>query len=167
MCEFYYSFQFRKYDTLFDRLWQMKSSVRESLQDWLLASAVSHESAENCANACSEMVENCIKYASNDSQAGVSICVKDTSILVETSNHAEAMHRQELQESIVALNEALDLSQLFVQKLMNPEEGVSQLGLIKIMMETKGRLELLPGQEPDIAHVRLSMEADRERGHST
>ena len=162
--DFEYIFQFQKTDEHFGQLWQMKSSARESLKDWLLASNIAPKIAETCANACSELIENCIKYAQNQTRAGVLIHVNqadaggDAEIIVETFNRTEPLHCGTLQESITTINHSNDLKMLFVQKLLNPSEGLSHLGLVKLMLETKGQIEFLPA-ENDIVHVRLRMEA--------
>ena len=143
----------------------MKSSARESLKDWLLASSVTPKIAETCANACSELIENCIKYAQNYTRAGVLIHVNQpdaaekADIIVETFNRSDPSHRECLSEAIAAINQTGDLKMLFVQKLLNPSYGQSHLGLVKLMLETKGRMEFLPA-ENHIAHVRLRMEAN-------
>ena len=165
MKDFEYTFQFQKTEEHFDQLWQMKSSARESLKDWLLASSVTPKIAETCANACSELIENCIKYAQNYTRAGVLIHVNQpdaaekADIIIETFNRSDPSHHACLSESIAAINQTGDLKMLFVQKLLNPSYGQSHLGLVKLMLETKGRMEFLPA-ENHIAHVRLRMEAN-------
>ena len=54
---FAYTFQFYKIEERFGKLWQMKTSARESLKDWLLASDISPQISGKCANACSENQE--------------------------------------------------------------------------------------------------------------
>ncbi len=112
------------------------------------------------ANACSELIENCVKFSKNDSTAVVSINVSDRSITVETINKAEKEHRETVSKEIEALNAASDPRQVFAEKLLNPAEGKSQLGIIKISMETKGKLELV--QEPDEEVVRMKLEMKAE-----
>ncbi len=158
--DFEYAFKFRKTEKRFNRLWGMKSSARESLKDWLIASDINPKVSEVCANACSELIENCVKFSKNDSTAVVSINVSDRSITVETINKAEKEHRETVSREIEALNAASDPRQVFAEKLLNPAEGKSQLGIIKISMETKGKLELV--QEPDEEIVRMKLEMKAE-----
>jgi len=157
--DFEYMFHFYKADDHFDQLWQMKSSARESLKDWLVASSVLPKIAETCANACSELIENCIKYTQANTRAGVAIHVDKTDITVETCNIAEVADCANLRSSIAALQHAVDVKQLFVEKLMDTVAGSSHLGLVKIALETKGRLELLKESSDQAVHVRLYMEA--------
>ena len=159
MKDFEYTFQFQKTEEHFDQLWQMKSSARESLKDWLLASSVTPKIAETCANACSELIENCVKYGREESVAAVAIHVTNTMIEIETVNATEPEHAAELRQSLDELNAADDLKKLFVQKLLHPMQGKSHLGLIKIVMETKGALRMMPHAANDIAHVALRMNA--------
>ena len=157
--DFRYVFKFRKRKDYFEKLWNMKISARESLEDWLLLSIASPQMAEICANACSELIENCVKYGREESVAAVAIHVTNTMIEIETVNATEPEHAAELRQSLDELNAADDLKKLFVQKLLHPMQGKSHLGLIKIVMETKGALRMMPHPENDIAHVALRMNA--------
>lgn len=158
--DFAYSFKFRRIEERFDKLWEMKVSARESLEDWLMVSDIPPRTAEVCANACSELIENSIKYARNDSVATVLIRVIENSITVETSNAAEKAHRDALHQALAELKTAPAPKQLFVKKLLNPLEGKSQLGLIKIVMETRGILECLPSENEEMIRIRLRMNAE-------
>ncbi len=157
--DFEYMFQFYKIEARFDQLWQMKSSARESLKDWLLASSVPPKIAETCANACSELIENCIKYTRENTRSGVAIHVDKTDIIVETCNIAKVEDCSNLRNSISALQVTEDIKQLFVERLLQQTDGSGHLGLIKIALETKGRLELLKESADHAVHVRLCMEA--------
>ena len=96
--DFAYSFKFKKAETQFERLWTMKASARESLKDWLIVSNIAPTIAENCANACSELIENCVKYTEDGSFATVFIHVLENTIIVETLNGADKQHRNALKE---------------------------------------------------------------------
>ena len=157
--DFRYVFKFRKRKDYFEKLWNMKISARESLEDWLLLSIASPQMAEICANACSELIENCVKYGREESVAVVAIHVTNTTIVIETVNSTEREHAAELRRSLEALDATGDPKQLFVQKLLNPVQGKSHLGLIKMVMETKGALRIMPHAEDDVVHVVLRMNA--------
>lgn len=158
--DFAYSFKFRRVGERFDKLWEMKVSARESLEDWLVVSDVPPRTAEICANACSELIENSIKYAQNGSIATVLIHVLNNTITVETSNTAEKAHRDALSLCLTELDTTPDPKQLFVEKLLNPVGGESHVGLIKIVMETKGTLECIPSEDTDMIRIRLCMKAE-------
>ncbi len=157
--DFVYSFRFKKIDEQFDQLWTMKASARESLKDWLVISDIPPRTAEICANACSELIENNIKYTPNGSIATVSIYVLDNEITVETINPAEQEYIEELSQSLETLRTASDPREVFVDKLMHPTEGKSQLGLIKIVVETEGTLELVKCDDGQTIHMELKMKA--------
>ncbi len=161
--DFQFGFRIRKAEENFKKLWTMKSSARESLKDWLLATNIAPKLSEICANACSELIENCIKYSRNDSMATVSISASDVVITVETINRAEKEHKDFIMKIAEKLNAAPDPQLLFTEMLLNPIDGKSQLGLAKILMETKGKVEIV--QEPDeaVVHVRLKMKAGDKR----
>ncbi len=157
--DFVYNFKFKKIDARFDQLWAMKASARESLKRWLVVSGIPPRTAEICANACSELTENSIKYTPNGSIATVSIHVRDDEIIVETINPAEQEHIEALNQSLEALHTASDPREVFVDKLMHPIEGKSQLGLIKIVVETEGALELVKCDDDHTIHMELKIKA--------
>jgi hypothetical protein len=150
-----YNFRFRKTEEHFNELWEMKSSFREHLQDWLTAADVHPHISEICANACSELLENCIKYTQNHTIATVGIYITGHSILVETINKAEQEHKKTLSDFLNKLQTTSDPKQLFIDCLMHPVDGKSQLGLIKVAIETKGILELVEEEDQEIVHVKL------------
>ena len=158
--DFEYSFKFKKSEENFAQLWKMKSSARESLKDWLSVSNISQEVSEICANACSELIENCIKYTPNDGDASVAICVTNATIRIDTVNTATSANQEILNDFIAALDRTDDVKQLFVEKLLQPFEGKSHLGLIKTVMETKGRFELVPARKMGDVHLRLHMNVE-------
>ncbi len=157
--DFEYSFKFMKAKGNFNKLWQMKSIARQSLKEWLMVADMSPKMSEICANACSELIENCIKYSKNSSIAAVSIKAKDENVVVETINTAEKVQKDTIIESIDKLNAASDPKYLFAESLLNPVEGKSQLGLMKILMETKGIIELIQEPDEEVVHVKLIMKA--------
>ncbi len=152
-----YAVQFKKLNETFEKLWQMKSTMRECIRDWLAALNVPPTMSENCANASSELIENCVKYTSEGSTVTVVISLNNSMLTVETINTAEERHRQALRKSIALLNTTSDPKQLFVETLQHPVEGKIHLGLIKIVMETEGQLECVLEQHADLAHVRLQI----------
>ncbi len=153
-----YRISFRKTEERFDELWGMKTHVRESVHDWLAASHVRLRISEVCANACSELLENCIKYTRNGSVVVVSVYLSEQTIVVETINSATGVHVEMLRESLDTLRAASEPQQLFINTLRNPDEGQSRLGLIRIILETSGTLELVPQEEPEIVHLKLRVQ---------
>lgn len=159
-CDFEYAFKFRKTEEKFHELWRMKSSARESLKDWLLTSDVSPKMSEVCSNACSELIENCIKFSQDGSSAVVSIKVENKIITVETINSADKKDKTFLIKDIEKLNDAPDLKLLFAEKLLKPDKNRSRLGLVKIAMETGGTISLVHESDEDIVHMKLEMKTE-------
>ncbi len=157
--DFAYSFKFQRIEKRFDKLWEMKVSARNSLADWLVVSDIPPRAAEICANACSELIENTIKYSRNGTIVTVMIHFLDNTIAVETCNAAEEEYVKALRQSLAALAAAPDPKQLFIERLLNPVEDESRLGLIKIVMETKGTVECLPAEDANVIRIRLRMQA--------
>lgn len=155
--EFAYSFKFRKNGGNFNDLWAMKSSARESLRDWLIAWIFSPKTADTCANACSEMIENCIKFSLVDSMSSVSILIQDTSIIIETVNKAVKEHRECLVTMLKAIEESGNPRAMFADKLLKSTKGKSHLGILKILMETRGTLQISEKQDFEFIRVRLEI----------
>ena len=150
-------------------MWPMVSTVRHRIHQWLLGISVDPTSAELCANASSELVENCIKYSRGESMAAVAIQVYESEITVETINSSSDVHTDAVRRSIEKVTAVDDLKQIFVEKLMNSETESSQLGLIKIAMETKGKLAIIPREKENLIHIVLRIPIDtyeqkRKRG---
>ncbi|MFH1156548.1 MAG: hypothetical protein V1793_22315 [Pseudomonadota bacterium] len=157
--EFAYIFKFKKTDANFNDLWAMKSSARESLRDWLIAWVCDPKTAENCANACSELIENCIKFSIVDTVSTVLIRINEASIVVETRNMADEHNLRMVQNMIQKLATIDDLREYFAQTLLTPNRGKSQLGILKIIMETKGAISFVNSSDDRAVHIRLEIDS--------
>lgn len=164
--DFYYYFKFKKQANNFEKLWKMKASARIALKEWLLAIPYNVDTSDVLANACSELIENCIKYSRIDTNSCVEIYTIKNTVYVETMNYATEEQKQILLDFLKELYSNINtLGELYIQKLSGTiKTGNSQLGLIKIILETKGDIELLK-QKPEvkdntIVHIRLKMEME-------
>ncbi len=156
--DFEYGFRFNKTESNFKDLWLMISCARESLKDWLISMGVKPEKADDCANACSELVENAIKFSAVGSDSVISLCVNKPKIIVETLNRTQKENVENASQIIRALNDTTDIRQLMAERLLSSDEK-SQLGLMKSSLDTEGKIELIDESEPDIVHLKLTMEA--------
>jgi len=157
--DFSYFFQFKKLDDNFDKLWRMKSSARDTLKEWLLTIPYDAETSSTIANACSELIENCIKYSSNNTSSLVEIFVYKEYIFIETSNYSDKAQIQEFKRCLQGIHENKgNLPRLYIKKLENSQySGFSQLGLIKILMETHGEFKLLNEHKKNLLHTQLKI----------
>ncbi len=137
----------------------MKSLARESLKGWLTANNVNPDLAENTANSCSELIENTIKYSVENETISVLIALNKPDILIETINVSDEEQKEKLLRYYDNLqSSSKNLSDLFLEKLQHCTTLVkSQLGLIKIILETGGKVELLEVEKNNIVHVKLSI----------
>ncbi len=156
--DFEYAFRFNKTESNFKDLWLMKSCTRDSLRAWLIAMEVKPERANDCANACSELVENAVKFSADGSDSVISLCVNKPKIIVETLNRAQKENVETASQIIRALNDTTDIRKLMAERLLS-SDGKSQLGLMKSSLDTGGKIELIDESEPDVVHLRLTMEA--------
>ena len=60
---FTYRYAFIKSENNFKDLWRLKTTTREALRAWLMAGKASGERGDAIAGACSELMENSIKYS--------------------------------------------------------------------------------------------------------
>lgn len=164
--DFEYFFKFIKNDSNFNELWRMKSLARETLKEWLIATHLDVETAENCANACSELIENCIKFSLVDEYSYVLILVDNDKITVETINKSEEEKIKILQKNFdCLLNKDIDdITDMYITKLTeNTTENSekSQLGIIKIKLETNADFQLVKRDEKNIVHIKLTMDTNK------
>jgi hypothetical protein len=157
--QFEYYFRFKKTGGNFDKLWRMKGSARQSLREWLLAIHTMPKMAEVIANSAGELIENCIKYSDMNTFSFVSIRVDGNVVKMETGNKADP----ELTKSILQLIDQVrmkkqTLAEIYVEKIKEClTTGKSQLGLIKILLETNGALELLPEEDQHNVHIKVTV----------
>lgn len=159
--DFEYFFKFVKLEDNFNDLWRMKAIARESLKEWLVSAHINVGVAENCANACSELIENCIKFTIIDKSSFILIDIVGEDIKIETVNWTEHEKKLELIEFIEGISKPdTDIQELYVERV---RESIlsekSQLGLIKILMETKGKIQILRKEDDECVHLLLQINA--------
>ena len=137
----------------------MKSIARESLKEWLIISNVETKLADKCANASGELIENCIKYSKTNSQSQAIIRVDGNTIDLETSNYASQNDLNELSQIIDEIHNTTNIKELFAHHLLNSDTNQSQLGLIKIILETKGNISINNKVDKDIIHIIVRINA--------
>ncbi len=161
--DFEYYFRFKKLPENFEELWRMKSSARESLKEWLVAVKAGFKTAEVIANSASELIENCIKYSVINTFSSIYISVMDGFVRIETVNTASDNNKKVLTQFIEIINSQKEsLASLFLKKIMDYAENItSQIGLIKIMMESRGVIRLIDNsKENDIVCLRFEMKTN-------
>ncbi len=157
--EFEYFFKFTKLSQNFDKLWRMKSLARESVKEWLIANDVAPTTSEDTANSCSELIENSIKYSMEKEESLVLIGINKPVITIETLNKSEVDQKEKL---LTFVNEILTsskkITEIYLEKVQKSVlSGESQLGIVKIIMETKGDIKLIEHEENDIVHVKVTI----------
>lgn len=158
--DFEYFFKFKKKNDNFNELWRMKTMARESLKEWLIMNKIDYTIAENCANACSELVENGIKYSNENTEIYVLIRIGEGFVTVEIINETEENYKEILMKYFedIEKDSADDLMEMYLKKVKSAvNSNHSQLGIIKILMETKGKLEMLDKINKDLVHIKLTV----------
>ncbi len=142
--EFEYFFRFKKESDNFEELWRMKSTAREALNEWLIGIHISVSVSEIIANAASELIENCIKYSIIGASSFVLIHVFKKVITIETVNIAEADQKESVVNFIDYINNSnKPTSEIYLEKITESiTSNKSQLGLLKIKMETDGEVSI-------------------------
>lgn len=157
--DFEYYFRFKKEKDNFDDLWRMKSTAREALKEWLVAIHSDLKQAEDIANGCSELIENTIKYSAVSTNAFVVIKSYDGKVVVETVNKSEPDQYRTVRDFIEYINKGdKKLEELYIERItMSITTGGSQLGILKVMMETHGSFELIDQEEENVVHLKLTV----------
>lgn len=157
--DFEYFIKFVKTDDNFNELWRMKLLARDSLKEWLIASHVNIKHAEDIANACAELIENSIKYSKEDQEAYVSINIGDHVVVIETYNMCDPHMKDDLHTFVDDLTEerkSKDISEIYLERMnLSFTTGESKLGLIKILMETDAKIEVVETGEKDIVFFKV------------
>ena len=124
--------------------WTYISCVRKFVASFFMIGLADKERAEQISMAASELLENAVKYASEEEgylkiaiskgQSEVDVCVK---------NKAEAHHINILRREL-ALIQAGQPEQVYLRKMEEAAqtEGQSRLGLIRIIYEANAKLRL-------------------------
>ena len=124
--------------------WTYISCVRKFVASFFMIGLSDKERAEQISMAASELLENAVKYASEEEgylkiaiskgQSEVDVCVK---------NKAEA-HNINILRRELALIQAGQPEQVYLRKMEEAAltEGQSRLGLIRIIYEANAKLRL-------------------------
>jgi len=158
--DFEYFFRFKKTENNFEDLWRMKTTAREALREWLFSMHKTPQMVEVIANSSSELIENCIKYSDQGSFSFVLMRVHGDEVTIETANKAEP----ELKQNVVRFVEYITAKQnnpteIYIKKITESlATGKSQLGLLKILMETEGAMEVVQDKgEENIVHLKVTI----------
>lgn len=158
-----YYFTFKKEDDNFKKLWQLKSAIRESIKEWLFTGLDNLDLTDTIANACSELIENCIKYSLNDTISALYIRLTDTMIVIETLNLCLPEDKAYVTNFITDVNSGKIIpGELYVDRLVtSSHKEKSMLGLLTILLEINGKLEYVdtPGHD-EALHVKVLIDID-------
>ena len=154
-----YFFTFIKTSDNISILWEMKSEIRQAIREWLMSMISDSVTSDICSSACSELFENCIKFCSENDKSTILINVSDDSIIMETFNKTEEKQRLNFFKYFDSVTEgSKDIIELYIENLRQSVfMDSAKLGLIKILMETKGKLYLLDRPEKNLVHIKLEI----------
>lgn len=124
--------------------WTYISCVRKFVASFFMIGLADKERAEQISMAASELLENAVKYASEDeSYLKISIARQSNEVDVCVKNKAESQHINTLRREL-ALISAGQPEQIYLRKMEEAAmtEGQSRLGLARILYEANARLRL-------------------------
>src|SRR5215212_5930171 len=124
--------------------WTYISCVRKFVASFFMIGLADKERAEQISMAASELLENAVKYASEDeSYLKISIARQSNEVDVCVKNKAEPQHINTLRREL-ALISAGQPEQIYLRKMEEAAmtEGQSRLGLARILYEANARLKL-------------------------
>src|SRR5436305_5585465 len=124
--------------------WTYISCVRKFVASFFMIGLADKERAEQISMAASELLENAVKYASDEeSYLKISIAKQSSVVDVCVKNRAEPHHINTLRREL-ALIQAGQPEAVYLKKMEEAAmtEGQSRLGLIRILFEAGARLRL-------------------------
>src|SRR5262245_24851036 len=124
--------------------WTYISSVRKFVANFFMIGLSDKERAERISMAASELLENAVKYASEDEgYLKITIAKGDREVDVCVKNKAEPHHINTLRREL-ALIHAGQPEQVYLKKMEEAAmtEGQSRLGLARIRYEAGAQLRL-------------------------
>ena len=133
--------------------WTYISCVRKFVASFFMIGLADKERAEQISMAASELLENAVKYASeDDSYLKISIAKHLNEVDVCVKNKAEPHTVNTLRKEL-ALIQAGDPEQVYLRKMQDAAmtEGQSRLGLIRILYEAGARLRLETKEDGEVA----------------
>ena len=124
--------------------WTYISCVRKFVASFFMIGLSDKERAEQISMAASELLENAVKYASEEEgYLKISIAKADNEVDVCVKNKAEAAHVNTLRREFALIHSGAP-EQVCLKKMEEAAmtEGQSRLGLIRILYEAGARLKL-------------------------
>jgi hypothetical protein len=124
--------------------WTYISSVRKFVANFFMIGLADKERAECISMAASELLENAVKYASEDEgYLKITIAKGEREVDVCVKNKAEPHHINTLRREL-ALIHAGHPEQVYLKKMEEAAmtEGQSRLGLARIRYEARAQLRL-------------------------
>ena len=124
--------------------WTYISSVRKFVANFFMIGLADKERAECISMAASELLENAVKYASEDEgYLKITIAKGEHEVDVCVKNKAEPHHINTLRREL-ALIHAGQPEQVYLRKMEEAAmtEGQSRLGLARIRYEARAQLRL-------------------------
>ncbi|MDJ0763941.1 MAG: hypothetical protein QNJ97_13250 [Myxococcota bacterium] len=146
--------------------WCVLKELREKLQSQL--SETSEDVSDAVIMASSELVENAIKYG--DSNFTYRLKIQDEGIEIEViNNKADGSNIVRLRDHIDKIRKSENPFDLYTERLLelmnNPQNGPTQLGLIRIAYE--GRFDLSCREEDKMICITAKRKTDSENESAT
>jgi len=131
-------------DLRFGPRWTYISSVRKFLASFFLIGLSDKERAEQISMAASELLENAVKYSSEDSsQLRIEVTRRDGEIDLMVENPADPQQINVLRREFALVN-AGEPEEGYLRRMEEAAKNVGQsrLGLVRIRYEAGARLKL-------------------------
>ncbi len=137
------------FEIIFQQKWSYVRSIWEFIRGLLSIMLRNHKVVEIIAVAVVELAENAVKYSSNDTTEPVKISLdvdkENKKVIIETFNIADDEHVEILQSELNRVTQKRDAREIYLEKLREVAvrvDGKSQLGLIRIIYESKAELKM-------------------------
>ena len=141
--------------------WTYISCVRRFVASFFMIGLSDKQRAEQISMAASELLENAVKYASEEEgYLKISIAKGANEVDVCVKNRAEAQHINTLRREL-ALIHAGEPERVYLRKMEEAAmtEGQSRLGLARILFEAGAKLHLEVNDDGEVSiHAIFSLE---------
>ena len=140
--------------------WTYISCVRKFVASFFMIGLADKERAEQISMAASELLENAVKYASDEeSSLRIAIQKKKSEVDVWVKNAAEPQQINTLRREFALINHG-DPEQVYLKRMEEAAKSRagSRLGLIRILYEAGARLRLEATDKDVTMHAIFSLE---------
>lgn len=154
MSDFKYQYKYKITEDQKSQLWKIKSDARLMILEKTRELFSEHSNLEAISNAFCELFENSIKYSKESSEAEIGIEITDNDITIYSQNISD--NKDILEEFIAEIEiSEKNYEEQYLEKLKTINISNGQLGILRVLMETKGVIAFVKNTSKDLVYLTL------------